>query len=339
MGAAFEAEIVEEKNKMKNLTALLAGVALSFGMATAAQAEKWDMPLAYPATNYHSENAAKFAKCVADGTGGKVEIVTHPGGSLFSGDDIKRAVQTGQAPIGERLISAHANENPLFGIDSIPFLATSFEASEKLWKAALEPMKTALSEDNLVYIYAVPWPPQGLYVNKEVNSVEDLKGLKFRAYNAATARIAQLAGMVPVQIEAADLSQALATGVADSFISSGATGVDSKVWESLSHFYNVQAWLPRNIVFANKDLWEGLDDASKTAIMKCGDEAAARGLETAKKLSEDYLKTLAEHGMTVAPPSDELEKQLQAFGETMTQEWLEKTGNEGKQIIDAYKAK
>lgn len=323
---------------MKSLTALLTGVAMSIGMMTAAHAEKWDMPLAYPASNYHSENAATFAKCVTDATEGNVEIVTHAGGALFSGDDIKRAVQTGQAPIGERLISAHANENPLFGIDSIPFLATSFEASEKLWKAALDPMKAALADDNLVYIYAVPWPPQGLYVNKEVNSVDDLKNLKFRAYNAATARIAALAGMVPVQIEAADLSQALATGVANSFISSGATGVDSKVWESLSHFYNVQAWLPRNIVFANKDLWEGLDDAGKAAITKCGDEAAARGLDTAKKLSDSYLKTLAENGMTVAPPSDELKKQLEGFGETMTKEWLEKAGDEGKQIIDAYRA-
>src|SRR5690606_25213502 len=164
-------------------------------------------------------------------TGSELEIVTHAGGSLLGGNDIKRAVQTGQAPIDERLLSAHANENPLYGIDSIPFLATSFDASEKLWAAASDQLKAVLDADNLVYIYAVAWPAQGLYMKKEVNSAADLEGVKFRAYNTATARIAELAGMAPVQIEAAELSQALATGVVESFISSGATGVDSKVWE------------------------------------------------------------------------------------------------------------
>ena len=180
---------------MKKIATLLAATAITALGANSALADKWDMPMAYAATNYHSENGAKFAACVTDGTGGKLEIVTHPGGSLFSGNDIKRAVQTGQAPIGERLISAHANENPLYGVDSIPFLATSFDDSEKLWKAAGDKVKSALDADNLVYLYAVPSPPQGLDTKKDVNSAADLKGVKFRAYNAATARIAELADM------------------------------------------------------------------------------------------------------------------------------------------------
>jgi TRAP-type C4-dicarboxylate transport system substrate-binding protein len=323
---------------MKFLQTLLATAAVTALTASTAFAAKWDMPMAYPASNFHSEIGAAFAKCVNDGAGDAVNIVVHAGGSLFAGNDIKRAVQTGQAPIGERLISAHANENPLYGIDSIPFLATSFDASEKLWKAAKDEIVKVLDKDNLTYIYAVPWPPQGLYTKKDVNSVADLQGVKFRAYNAATARIAELAGMVPVQIEAADLSQALATGVAESFISSGSTGVDSKVWESLTNFYNVQAWLPRNVVFANKDAFAALDDATKKVIMDCGDKAAADGLAKSKELSDEYLKTLAEHGMKVAPPSDQLKKELEGFGDTMTKEWLEKAGPEGKAIIDAYKA-
>ena len=128
-------------------------------------------------------------------------------------------------------------------------------------------------------------------------------------------------------------------GVAQSFISSGSTGVDSKVWEQLSYFYNIQAWLPRNVVFVNKDAWNGLDDATKKVVAKCGDEAAARGLKDAEDLSGKYLKTLAAHGMHVQPPSDKLKKQFEGFGETMTQDWLKRAGSEGKKIIDAYKAK
>ena len=321
---------------MKRLASLLAGTALSLCTATAALAEKWDMPMAYAASNYHSENGANFAKCVTDATGGNLEVVTHPGGSLFKGGEIKRAVQTGQAPIGERLLSAHANENPLFGVDSVPFVATSFDASEKLWAAAQEKLKSALDAQNLVYIYAVPWPPQGLYFKKEVNAVADMNGIKFRAYNAATSRIAELAGMVPVQIEAAELSQALATGVAEAFISSGSTGYDRKVWEHLTHFYDVQAWLPRNTVFANKDAFAALDEASQKAVMDCGTKAAADGLAKAKELTSFYLKGLAEGGMTVTPPGDGLKEELKGFGEIMTKEWLESAGDDGKAIMDAY---
>ena len=321
---------------MKATTILLASVAVL--ASGAAWAETWDMPMAYPATNYHSENGAAFAACVKEATGGALDIVTHPNGSLFSGNDIKRAVQTNQAPIGERILSAHANENAMFGVDSIPFLATSFDDSDKLAAAAHDAIVAALDEQNLVYVYSVPWPPQGFYFKKEVNSTADMAGVKFRAYNAATARIAELAGMVPVQIEAAELSQALATGVAESFISSGSTGVDSKVWESLTHFYDVQAWLPRNTVFVNNDAYNGLDDAGKAALMDCGAKAAAAGEARAKELTDQYLKTLAENGMTVSAPSDALKDGLKAFGATMTDEWIAAAGDAGKAVIDAYTA-
>lgn len=321
---------------MNIIRTFLAGLTMTGAAVSAASAEKWDMPMAYAASNYHSENGAEFAKCVS-GKGAGLEMVTHPGGSLFKGGDIKKAVQTGQANIGERLISAHANENPLYGVDSIPFLATSFEASEKLWTAAGDKLQAALAEENLVYIYAVPWPPQGLYFKKDIASVADMSGIKFRAYNTATSRIAELAGMNPVQIEAAELSQALATGVAEAFISSGSTGYDRKVWEQLTNFYDVQAWLPRNVVFANKDAWNALDSTAQGAVIDCGAEAGKRGLAKAIELTDFYLKGLAENGMKVEAPGDQLKSDLEGFGQTMTKEWLESAGAEGQAIVDAFK--
>jgi TRAP-type C4-dicarboxylate transport system substrate-binding protein len=315
-----------------------AGAVAMTAATTMASAETWDMPVAYPAGNFHTETAESFAACVADGTGAEVEIVVHPNGSLFPGNDIKRAVQTGQAPIGERLLSAHANENALFGFDSIPFLATSFDESVRLMEAAKPALTELLDSQSLVYLYSVPWPPQGLYANKQVGSVADLEGLKFRAYNAATARIAELASMQPVQIEAAELSQALATGVAEAFISSGATGYDEKVWEHLSHFYTVDAWLPRNTVFANKDSWEALSEANRAAITTCAEAAAEEGLAKSQELTQFYLDGLREGGMTVAPPPDALKAGLQEIGETMTAEWVEAAGEPGQAIIEGYRA-
>jgi TRAP-type C4-dicarboxylate transport system substrate-binding protein len=261
------------------------------------------------------------------------------GGSLFKGGEIKRAVQTGQAPIGERLLSAHQNENPIFGVDSVPFMASSFDDSDKLYAAARPTLEKILADQNMVLLYGVPWPPQGMYFKKEINSVADMKGIKFRAYNAATARLAELGGMLPVQIEAAELSQALATGVADAFISSGSTGYDKKVWEHLSHFYDTQAWLPRNYVFANKDSYNGLSDQVKNCLKSSAMLAEAAGTTRARELTGWYLSQLAANGMTVIPPGDKLAAELAKMGETMSKEWSDAAGAEGAAIVDAFKAK
>ncbi|MEM6762474.1 MAG: TRAP transporter substrate-binding protein [Pseudomonadota bacterium] len=318
-------------------TLLAATTAVATIWSAAAFAEKWDMPMAYSATNYHSETGAEFAACVTEGTGGGIEIVTHPSGSLFPGAQIKRAVQTGQAQIGERLLSGHQNENALFGWDSIPFLVTGFEEHAKLWNAAEETITVLLADQNLILLYSVPWPPQGLYFKKPVESVADMDGVKFRSYNNATSRLAELTGMLPVVIEAAEISQAFATGVADSMISSGATGYDRKVWESLTHFYEADAWLPRNYIFVNGDVWSGVSDEHKAIIQDCADKAEAAGLERAKDYTSYTLEQLAANGMEVGPPGDQLKSDLQEVGATMTSEWLDAAGEKGKAIVDAYK--
>ena len=323
---------------MKTLTNLLAATALTALAAAASAAEKWDMPMAYSASNFHSVTGDEFAKCVTTGTGGAIEIVTHPGGSLFPGAQIKRAIQTGQVPIGERLLSGHQNESAVFGFDSVPFLATSFEDSDKLWKAAKPAIDKLLVGQNLTLLYSVPWPPQGLYFRDEVRSVADMRGLKFRSYNNTTSRLAELTGMLPVTIEAAEVSQAFATGVADSMISSGATGYDRKVWESLSYFYEVDAWLPRNYVMVNSDVWSGVSNANKNVITACAQFAEYAGAWRSREYTGFTLQGLRDGGMTVAPASNALKAELRRIGATMTAEWLESAGAEGAAIVDDFKA-
>lgn len=312
--------------------------ALAALVAAPAAAENWDMPMAYPDSNFHSQNGKLFAEKVAACTGGALTITIHAGGSLFGGADIKRAVQTGQAPIGERLLSAHANEDPLFGVDSVPFLATSYEQSDKLWAVTKDAISEALAAQNLVLLYSVPWPPQGFYFKKEVETIDDMAGTKFRAYNAATAKLAELTKMLPVQVEAAELTQALATGVAEAFISSGSTGVDSKVWEQLTHFYDTQAWLPRNTIFANKDAFDSLEQTDRDCLVSAAAEAQAEGTAKSAALAGGYLKTLAENGMKVSAPSDALKAGLAEVGAAMAAEWIAAAGDKGAALIDAYKA-
>ncbi len=324
---------------IKKIFGFISILTISFFSAISSNAgEKWDMPMAYSATNFHSQNGVMFADAVRIATGGEIDITVHPGGSLFKGGEIKKAIQTGQVPIGERLLSGHQNESLIFGTDSIPFLATSYEDSAKLWKHLRPELEKILDEQGLVLLYGVPWPSQGLYFNKEINSVADTKGIKFRSYNNSTARIAELMGMLPVQVEAAELSQALATGVASSFVSSGATGYDRKVWEHLSHFYEVNAWLPRNYVMVNKKSWNKLSKENQNIIMGVAKMAEAAGTARSEQLSGWYLTQLAANGMTVTKAQGQLRSDLESIGKTMSDEWIANAGPIGKKIIDGFKS-
>jgi TRAP-type C4-dicarboxylate transport system substrate-binding protein len=323
--------------RIMTLTASTAALVMAAG-PTLAQ-EKWDLPAAYPASNFHTETLVEFAECVRSGTDGAIDITVHPNGSLFAGAEIKRAIQTGQVAIGERLLSGNQNENAIYGVDSIPFLVSSFDEHAKLWDAAKPTMEKVLEGDNLKLIYSLPWPPQGLYFRDEVSTMADMEGVKFRTYNVATSRIAELTGMRPVQIEAAEIAQAFATGVADGMASSGATGYEMKSWESLNYFYAVDAWLPRNYTMVNADTWNGLDGATQTTIMDCGAKSEEVGVQRAKDYTQFTLDGLAAGGMTVGRANDEVMTGLREVGETMTEEWIKAAGEEGRAIVDAYRAK
>ena len=320
---------------MKYLISVLVSLILSINIAIA---EKWDMALAYGAGNFHSANATEFAKNVTEKSGGKLTIVTHPGGSLFKGGEIFRAVRTGQAQIGERFMSALGKEDPLLEVDSQPFLATSYDDAMKLYNASKPEIVKGLDGKGLVFLYAVPWPAQGLYSKKAINSVSDLKGLKFRAYNSATIRIAELTGMAPTKIEAAEISQAFSTGAVESMITSPTTGKNSKIWENgVGYFYDIAAWFPKNMVIVNKDAWNKLDSATKRLVMSEAAVAEKKGWELSKKGNVADKKALSDAGMKVGKVNSALEKHFQKVGATMADEWKAKAGSRGASVLAAYK--
>jgi TRAP-type C4-dicarboxylate transport system substrate-binding protein len=298
---------------------------------------KWELPAAYPANNPHSENLVLFAKDVADATGGKLQITVHPAASLFKAPEIKRAVQTGQVQIGEVLMSLHENEDPIYGIDVVPFLATSFPESLKLWQVSKPVIEKKLASQGMMLLFAVPRAPQGIYAKKDINSIDDMKGLKWRSYNVGTARIGELVGAQSVTVQAAELAQALATGVVNSFMTSAATGFDSKAWESVDHFYDTQAWIPKNMTFVNKAAFDGLDKPTQDAVLKAAATAETRGWKMWEDKSGWYLDQLKSHGMKVLPPSPELQAGLKKLGEQLTTDWLKKAGAEGEAVVLAYK--
>jgi TRAP-type transport system periplasmic protein len=315
------------------LAALCAAASLG-----AAQAQvKWDMPTPYPATNFHTENIAQFVADVDKATGGKLKITVHPNGSLFKANEIKRAVQGGQAQLGEILISGYSNEDPIFGVDSVPFLATSYADAAKLWKASKKAVEERFAKQGMKVLYSVPWPPQGIYSTKPINSMADMKGLKMRAYNPYTSRIAELAGAQPVTIQVAELAQAMATGAVNANITSGATGYDTKAWEVVKYYYDTQAWIPKNIVFVSTQAFDALDKASQKALLDAAAAAESRGWKTSEEKNKWYLGELAKNGMHVSAPSAQLEADFKKVGQTMAGEWVTTAGADGKAVLDAYR--
>ncbi len=310
--------------------------ALALAGAAHAQA-KWDLPSGYGANTFQVQNLQQFANDVDKATGGKLKITLHAGGSLYKANEIKRAVQTGQTPAGEFIISGAANENPLFGVDSVPFLATGYADSRRLYNAARGAQEKVLAQQGMKVLFSVPWPGQSLYSIKPINTAADLAGTKMRAYNPATTRIAQLLKAQPVTIQLAELPQALATGAVQNFLTSSASGVESKLHEQVKHFYPVSAWLPRNVTVVNLKDFNALDKATQDALLKAAAEAETRGWAMSEKLDGEYIDQLKAAGMAITPPSEDLKKALAAIGDSMTAEWIKAAGPEGQAIVDAYR--
>ena len=315
----------------------LIAAALTFGTSAFAQT-KWDLPAAYPATNFHTENLVQFAADVDKATAGKLKITVHANASLFKANEIKRAVQSGQAQIGEVLLVNFENENPIYGADGIPFLASSYADSKKLYAAQKPALSKLLDAQGMKLMYTVAWPPQGIYSKKPLASVADLRGIKWRAYSPATAKIAELIGAQPVTIQAAELSQALATGVVESYMSSGSTGYDSKTYESIKYWYDTQAWLPKNAIIVNKKAFDALDATTQAALTKAAADAEVRGWKLSEEKNDWYKKALAEKGMNILTPPAKLVSDMKQVGTIMLADWQKKAGSEGQEIVSTFNA-
>ena len=316
-----------------NFTKTLVAGLFAATLSTSALAADWDMPTPYPDATFHTVNINQFADDIKKATDGGLNITVHSAGSLIKHGEIKNAVRGGQVQIGEFFLSLLANEDAAYGVDSQPFVATSYEDAKKLWDAQRPVITELLAKQKLVPLYAVPWPPQGLYTNKEIATVDDLKGLKFRSYNAALEKFASLAGAAPTQVEVPDIPQAFSTGQVEAMITSPSTGANGKAWDYVSHYTPINAWVPKNIVVVNKAAFEALDDATRTAVLEAAAAAEARGWDMSMKETDAQTAVLKENGMTVVEPSAELLEGLMKIGEEMQAEWQESASEQAKSIV------
>ncbi|NNM73484.1 TRAP transporter substrate-binding protein [Enterovirga sp. DB1703] len=295
------------------------------------------MPVRSNERNYFTRNIQQFAQDVKQGTGGKVEIVVHPEDSLTKQPEVKRAVQTAQVQLGEFLMSMHSNENAVFGVDAVPFLASNNEENRKLLAAARPFIEERLGRQGMRVLFVVPWPPNSFYAGKEINSVADFKGVKFRAFNPVTGRLAELMGAIPATVQQSEVPQAFSTGVIQAMITSPATGVDTQAWDFVKYFYEVKAMAPWNVVIVNERVFSRLDQATKDAVLAAAKSAEERGWALQAEETGKLVETLRSKGMEVRQPSPELMKELKAIGDQLIQEWAKAAGEDGQKILAAYR--
>ncbi|MCO6418933.1 TRAP transporter substrate-binding protein [Siccirubricoccus sp. KC 17139] len=319
--------------------ALLAAACLAPLAALPARAQtRWVMASAYPDANFHTRNLRQFVQEVESATQGRLQIQLHSNASLLPMPQIKRAVQTGQIQLGEILLSVHGNEDPFFEVDGVPFLAETWAASEALMQASEPFIRARLQRQGVELLYMALWAGQGFYTKEPLTNLEQLRGARFRAYNAITIRMAELIGAVPVTVQSAELAQAFATNVVSAMFTSAQTGVDTSSWDYARVYTHVGGMRARNAVLANARAMAALDEPTRQAVRAAAARAAERSLVIAKEAERATAEQLRQHGMQVAEPSPALLAQLREVGAKQVQDWLGRAGEDGQKMMDRYRA-
>jgi TRAP-type transport system periplasmic protein len=320
----------------KMMKPLIAGLMAGLSCLSVA-ATKWDMPTPYGDSTHHTRNIREFADAVAEKTNGELTIVVHSGASLIKHPQIHRAVRSGQVPIGEVFMGLLGNNDPIYQVDNIPFLVSSFDGARKLWQITRPEVEKSLQKQGLKLMFSVPWPPQGFYTKTKIENVSDLEGMKVRAYSATTSRLAELFKAAPATVQTPEIPQAFSTGIIDAMITSPTTGVSSQAWDYTGYYLDSHAWIPKNMVFVNARAFARLPESVQKAVMEAAAEAEARGWKMAEAETEAKTSELTKGGMTVYQPSAKFASDMAAIGLTMANEWAEEMGSEGQKILSEIK--
>lgn len=315
----------------------VAGALAALPRATAAQGGRWQFATPYADANFHTRNIQAFLEDVRGRTGGRLDPQLHTNGSLLPMAQIKRGVQQGQVQLGEILLSAYGNEDPFLEVDAIPQLVADYAQARRLSDLSRPYVEARLQRQGLSLLYLVPWPPGGFYTNAPLDSVEGLRGTRFRTFNVMTNRFAALVGASPVLVQAAEVPQAFATGVVNAMVTSAATGVDSAAWDYVKVFTPIGFSLTRNAVLVSRRALDGLPAADRDALRAAAAEAETRGWRLSEETAASTQAALAQRGLTVAEASPALREGMARVSATITEEWVARAGDDGRALIAAFR--
>ncbi|ERL51920.1 TRAP transporter substrate-binding protein [Halomonas huangheensis] len=317
-------------------TRLAAAIALAL-LAGSAGAADWNLATPYGDASFHTVNTRQFAADVAEATGGELNINVHSGGSLISHGEIKPSVRRATVEAGEVFLSILSNESTVFELDTLPGLAGSYDEAWQLWQASKPAIEQLFADQGLMPLYAVPWPSQGIYTDFELNDPSQFKGLRMRAPNINTQRLAENLGSLPTETEESDIPTAFSTGRVDAMVTSVSTGESMAAWDYVSHYSDANLWIPKNIVFVNRQAFERLDADVQQAVLDAAAEAEQRGWEASKADAAGSAAALTEHGVTISEPNEAVAAALQAAGDKLFEDWESRADAGARQLVEGYR--
>ncbi len=317
-------------------TGALAAALVLGSAAQAQQPVRWDLATGYPESSFHVKNLREFAADVAARTSGQMVITVHAADSFIKTPEIRQSVISGKIAVGEVFGPSLGSIHPVFALDAVPFLSTSYPQSKKLWNLARPLAEKKAVEQGFSLLYSVPWPPQGLFTNKEIKAASDLKGVPMRENSPYVKRLAEVLEAEAVRVETPELASAVKSGKVKAVFTSAAQGVDTKMWETLQWFYPLNAWLPRNAVIVNRSQLDALPPALRDHVLRAAAAAEERGWAMSAQNAADTLQTLKTNGVKIGVPTGGVRTRLDKAAGVMTSDVLKRSDAETMGILSKY---
>ncbi|MEM1151342.1 MAG: TRAP transporter substrate-binding protein [Pseudomonadota bacterium] len=311
-------------------------IATPMGAGTAIAETTWLMASGYPEDNFHTKNIRLFIEEVEEKSDGALTIDLQSNDSLIKLDSVKRAVQSGQIPIGEIRLGVYGNEDPMYILDALPFIAPTYEDAWALKDAQKRYFDSLFDSDGMMILYYSPWPSQGFYTNFSVSDGSEFEDVKLRIYSTATQQMGEMLGFEATILPFAEVPQAFSTGLIEALFTSAQTGIDVQAWDNTDYFTDVGAIYAKNAVVVSKSAFDQLDEATQKVVMDAAIAAEKRAWEMSAETGALQQQTLAGNGMTVTTGSDELIEKMTDVGKVMLTTWKDQASPEAIEAVTPF---
>lgn len=323
-------------NFFKTMGAALAA-AITFSGPSLAETT-WVMASGYPEDSFFTKNIRTFIEEVEAASDGELKIDLRANGELIKLDAIRRAVQSGQIQLGEIRFGVYGNESPMYTLDSLPNVASDYDAAWKLMEAQKPWFEKVFGAGGMKVISYAPWPGQGFYTKFPVTDGTQFEDVKLRIYSPATQRMGELLGFQATILPFAEVPQAFSTGLIEALFTSGQTGTDIQAWDYVSHFTYTGSMHNKNAIIVNERALSRLSPELREAILAAGEAATERAWAMSKEATDSKRQELVNAGMTVTDASPELQARLADIGKAMIEEWSASASPEEVGILNNYLA-
>ncbi|WP_249977830.1 TRAP transporter substrate-binding protein [Vreelandella olivaria] len=319
------------------LATLCTAVVLSMAAFGAHAATQLIIVTPWPEGNFQVRALNQFADAVKEATDGEVELDIHSGGALgLKGPELLSAVRDGLVQGADMLLTQQVGEEPLLGIESVPYLTRNINDAALLRATAWPYYEAVAAEYNQKFLYTVPWPGQGVFTRQPVETVEDLQGVKLRTVDKNGTEFFKALGASPVQMPWGEVVPALASGVIDGVTTSTPSGVDGSFWEFTTYFNKLDWQLAPDVVSINLDAWNALTAEQQQTIETLAQEMEPQFQQLSQDEDERNAQILADHGIHMSAPSAELSKQLTDAARPQWQQFRESAGTQADELMTRY---